>query len=649
MSELKDVAHAGLKSVLEHQNRIPRDLLQSGLRPILMNLADAKRLSVAGLEGLARLLTLLTNYFKVEIGSKLLDHFRTIADPQMLQTSSRIPLSDNESITKLVRLVNIFHLLPPAANIFLNDLVNSVVQTEAQLHSASESPFSEPLGKFLDRYPSEAAELLLSNMSLSRNVRTFRNVLQSKKAPLLQRELASRPWDIANICFRSGDQNLVIPGLLLCKDLCELQPGWTVECDVIIDALLKLWRVEQPIERQTTLRPVDNIKKHKLMLDFFMTALKESSRIDLLFEIIVVYGRNLTLDLSELNRFLYMHVALNEDITFKRNVLSRFLTWFDDETQPWSRKSDFLHYVITPTVLVHSSRPSEEALLDKNFIDRFHDRIWRRMTDNTAFVDTDDAFRVEVLYFTTVLVHHYPALLPDAKKDIIKCTWTLITSDDTVVKQTAYLLAARFFENFESPPKFLFSAWTGLLKPPHSEGRSLVKQSLDIISEVLQKRMPNDPNWPRTTRRLLAEEGHGLQQVVIIYQLICRHQSLFFPCRALFIPHMVNSLPKLGLHLSASQDTKALSLDIVSTIFNWEQTAASATGAQSHWRTPLAFRETLVSFLVRMATLPQDGTAKNTIVSRSLSLLKEILGSSGWNDVSFKLDFFRKALDQVRT
>jgi transformation/transcription domain-associated protein len=121
--EVKEVAHEGLRSVLKHQNRLPKELLQTGLRPILMNLADPKRLSVPGLEGLARLLELLTHYFKVEIGHKLLDHFRIVADPQMLQASSRLPLVDNEGITKLVRLANIFHLLPSAANIFLEKLV----------------------------------------------------------------------------------------------------------------------------------------------------------------------------------------------------------------------------------------------------------------------------------------------------------------------------------------------------------------------------------------------------------------------------------------------------------------------------------------------------------------------------------------------
>ena len=112
-----------------------------------MNLADPKHLSVPGLEGLARLLELLTNYFKVEIGHKLLDCFHFVADPQMLQASSRSPLGENEGITKLVRLANIFHLLPTAANIFLNNRVDAIVQKEAQMHFSSQKSFPRTPGQ----------------------------------------------------------------------------------------------------------------------------------------------------------------------------------------------------------------------------------------------------------------------------------------------------------------------------------------------------------------------------------------------------------------------------------------------------------------------------------------------------------------------
>jgi transformation/transcription domain-associated protein len=180
--EVKDVAHEGLCT---HQSRLPKELLQTGLRPILMNLADPKRLSVPDLEGLARLLELLvTNYFKVEIGHKLLNHFHIVADPQLVQELSKLSLEDNEGITKLVWLANIFHLLSSAANIFLVPLVNAIVQIKAQMHFSTKSPFSKPLARYLDRYPTEGVDFFLCHLSYSRQLRTLRSILQANLAPM---------------------------------------------------------------------------------------------------------------------------------------------------------------------------------------------------------------------------------------------------------------------------------------------------------------------------------------------------------------------------------------------------------------------------------------------------------------------------------
>ncbi len=62
---------------------------------------------------------------------------------------------------------------------------------------------------------------------------------------------------------------------------------------------------------------------------------------------------------------------------------------------------------------------------------------------------------------------------------------------------------------------------------------------------------------------------------------------------------MVNSLTKLGLHNAASLESRLLSLEIISVIFNWEQKAAS--DIRTTWATPHGFRETMVSYLVRLA------------------------------------------------
>ncbi|KAF9222005.1 FAT-domain-containing protein [Gyrodon lividus] len=650
--EVKEVAHEGLRMVLTHQSRLPKELLQTGLRPILMNLADPKRLSVSGLEGLARLLELLINYFKVEIGHKLLDHFRIVADPQMLQASSRLPLPENEGITKLVRLANIFHLLPSAANIFLENLVNAIVQTEAQMHFSGRSPFSEPLGKYLDRYPGEALDFFIRHLHFPRHVRTFRSILQARLAPNLERELASRTQSLVAHCLKSNDQTLLLPGLYLLDDLADLQPSWISENDYMIDAVIEIWKSEP---EQTDVMVPDAIHRQSTILSIFQRALEKTPRVDLLFEAVAIYTRNLAMDLTRLTQFLYRHVALNEDLFYRRNVLARFLIWFEDQSASWATKTYFIRLIVTPTILIQADKTSKDGLLDMDFITAVHRTIWQPMIDDTTFAEADDMFKIELLHLTTVMVHRFPELLEDVKKDIIRCAWHYITSDDAVVKQTAYLLAARFFEAFDTPQKFILSAWTGLLRPPHTEGKLLIKQALDILAPALPKSGANDvgyPQWAKTTRRLLAEEGNGFQQIIMIYQLLVRQPHLFYPVRALFIPHMVNSLNKLGLSGTASGESRILSIDISQVIFNWEQKPQDTDTQSSEvpslaWVTPLAFRESIVSFLVRLATATLDQPVKSVLVPRALALLQQMVASSGWSDVTVKLNYFSRALEQI--
>ncbi|KAF8138723.1 FAT domain-containing protein [Boletus edulis] len=650
--EVKEVAHEGLRMVLTHQSRLPKELLQTGLRPILMNLADPKRLSVSGLEGLARLMELLINYFKVEIGHKLLDHFRIVADPQMLQASSRLPLPENEGITKLVRLANIFHLLPSAANIFLENLVNAIVQTEAQMQFSDRSPFSEPLGKYLDRYPGEALDFFFRHLHSPRHLRTLRSILLAKLAPNVERELASRIQSLVVHCFKSGNPVLLLPGLHLLDDLAELQPGWMSENSQAVDAVIEIWRSEPLQSEQEDAMDPDAIRRQSITLSLFQKVLEKIPRIDLLFEIAAIYIRNLPMDLTQLTQFLYRHVALNEDLFYRRNVVSRFLVWFEDRSAPWGTKTFFLRFIVTPTILVQADKPSKEGLLDADFISAVHRTIWQPMIDDTMFVEADDMFKIELLHLTTVLVHRFPELLEDVKKDIIRCAWHYITSDDAVVKQTAYLLAARFFEAFDTPQKFILRAWTGLLRPPHTEGKLLIRQALDILAPVLPRCGTDEtgyPQWAKTTRRLLAEEGNGFQQIIMIYQLLVRQPHLFYSVRALFIPHMVNSLNKLGLSGTASVESRILSIDISQVIFDWEQNPRD-TGTHSvvaAWVTPLSFRESIVSFLVRLATATLDPPVRTVLVPRALTLLQQMVASSGWPDVTVKLNYFSRALEQI--
>lgn len=630
--------------VLTHQSRLPKELLQTGLRPILMNLADPKRLSVPGLEGLARLLELLTNYFKVEIGHKLLDHFRSVADPQMLQQSSRLPLADHEGISKLVKLANIFYLLPSTANIFLDNLVNAIVQTEAQMHFSTRSPFSEPLARYLDRYPTEGIDFFMRHLRLPQYLRTLRSILLERYAPSLERELASRTLLLVD---QSNDTSLLTQSLLLFHDLAEISPTWISDYEIAVDALVKVWR-------SSNCQPgaPDLVQRHSLLLGIFVKALQQSSRIDLLFDVVAIFSRNLGMDVIHVSQFLYRHVALSEDSIFRRNVLLRFSIWFGDSSIPWNQKGAFLRYIVTPTLLVHaSSESNNEHLIDSDFISQLHQLIWQPIAETGAFVDTDDIFKIELLHLTIILVKSYADLLEDVKKDIIKCAWHYITSsDDIIVKQTAYLLAARFFAAFPTPQKFILRAWTGLLRLSHSEGKPLVRQeALATLAPILPQSdsaEPGHPQWAKTTRRLLAEEG--LVQMIAIYHLIIKQPQLFYPVRSLFVPHMANSLTKLGMSGSSTPEMRSLSIEVLQVIFDWEVKASEGNKNETAWLTPIALRENMISYLVRLATFPHDNAAKTALVPRALSLLQSMVGPNGWTEVTVGLRYFSRTLEQAR-
>lgn len=71
-SDKAAVAHAqeGLAAIIAHQ-KMPKQLLQTSLRPILVNLAYYNKLRLPLLHGLERLLQLLASWFNVTLGSVL--------------------------------------------------------------------------------------------------------------------------------------------------------------------------------------------------------------------------------------------------------------------------------------------------------------------------------------------------------------------------------------------------------------------------------------------------------------------------------------------------------------------------------------------------------------------------------------------------
>lgn len=184
---------------------MPKELLQSSLRPILVNLAYTKSLSMPLLQGLARLLELLSNWFNVNLGVKLLDHLKKWLEPDKLAQSQkswktgdepkvaagmfiRFPFSSYffwkvcNFLFLVAAMIELFHLLPPAAGKFLDELVTLTIELEGalpqgQIYSEINSPYRFPLTKFLNRYAADSAEYFLARLDQPKFFRRYKNTI----------------------------------------------------------------------------------------------------------------------------------------------------------------------------------------------------------------------------------------------------------------------------------------------------------------------------------------------------------------------------------------------------------------------------------------------------------------------------------------
>jgi transformation/transcription domain-associated protein len=135
------------------RSRLPKELLQTCIRPVLLNLRDYTRLSVSLLRGLSRLLSLLSSWFNKTLGEKLLDHLQKWTDPGRIK-SQKI-WAEGEEPQVAAAIVDLFFLLPHASH-FVEPLVKTVIKLEACLHafksSCVSSPYRKPLARYLNKH-----------------------------------------------------------------------------------------------------------------------------------------------------------------------------------------------------------------------------------------------------------------------------------------------------------------------------------------------------------------------------------------------------------------------------------------------------------------------------------------------------------------
>eukprot|EP00798_Chlamydomonas_sp_ICE-L_P011534 gene11534-34246_t len=118
---------------------------------LLYNLATYQKLTITMLQGLARLLELLSDWFNQTLGEKLLEHLQRWLDPETL-LKGQVAWNPGEEPVVAALIMDLFHLLPRMASKFLEThgerpgLVVLTIELEEKL-SALPGQFWEAHGK----------------------------------------------------------------------------------------------------------------------------------------------------------------------------------------------------------------------------------------------------------------------------------------------------------------------------------------------------------------------------------------------------------------------------------------------------------------------------------------------------------------------
>ncbi|KAK8187026.1 hypothetical protein IWZ00DRAFT_456806 [Phyllosticta capitalensis] len=605
--QVVEAANVGLQGVLHTTNKLPKDVLQSGLRPILVNLQDPKKLTVEGLDGLARLLKLLTNYFKVEIGARLLDHMKVIADQRVLQAVSFTLIEQSRPMKTVTAILNIFHLLPAAAVSFLAPLVQRVMELESALRRTHYSPFRVPLIKYLNHYPKEAWNEFAPMIRDHANGRFFAQLVADPASGPLRTAVVEDTQGFINSFMIDDEQKrcpAAINAIHVVHSVCKHPETstWLVKHPDLRKALLESGKMLETRQRkneiEANLRLAVEQAGEDIMTVFTNYLTHEPDNLDFFVEVVdAVTGEELKACPS-LFHFIYKQMIASESIDYWRTLVTRCIDLYTGRNTTQKTKTFVFHYIVNPIFAMDVMRNWDSLfgkakgtvkgtkLMDRTMTDLIHHRIWRvysiDQVEETGQLGVDHS-RMELLQMSTLLLKYHHTSVHEARKDIIKFGWSFLKLEDIINKHAAYVLVSYFIAHYETPPKIAIQIYSQLLKAHQNEGRPLVMQALEVLAPSLKKCIggvdnKQPPMWARIPKKILTEESSNLSQLISIFNFLVRYPDLFYEAREPLSHTIIHSLSKIAQPPNLTGDHKRIVLNLINLIRSWEERSAKESG-----------------------------------------------------------------------
>lgn len=602
--EIIDCAYEALSKALSQNAKLPKQLLQDGLRPMLMNLADYKLLTAGNLRALARLLVLLTSYFKVEIGKKLMDHLRCWASPATLAklSSSSLDLELQNEVKVMCAILHIFHLLPPKAVMFMLDVMGVLAHLEQHLRVSFGLPFRKEVAHYVERFSKEAYTFFKDNFGVSQPCFAF----FVEKCPSFAKVVEEH---LDELLSKVNNPELYCNFVSILDKL----PG-DVNESVLTKVVDLSWQIVGP-------EPLPAVQQAFLDLQVLVVLhFHAQGNVEGLATFLGAFAANLhELALPALHELMQLYIK-SDNLEALQKVLATCVEVLLNKPD----EGVFLFNLLALPLLCWEKIQSGKLhkLAEAPWFETLHEKVWKNLT-----LDPPDYAKIAWLQLTLLLTSSATLVTEPARKDVIKFSWLLSRLEDALTKAASFLVICHFIRVFASPAKIRTNMLVTLLRDTAPETRHVVREALALLAPSMEP----EGTWFRLPRRVILEQGVLLG----VFRFVVSQKELFYGARKEYIASCVTTLGRLSMMQAADQQT--LAVELGETLAWWETEEHKQGGSRDS--VTFGQREAVVTFLVRFACICKvPGLA-----GRARSVLDTLL--SYWGDVSVKLSFFVQFLE----
>lgn len=254
-------------------------------------------------------------------------------------------------------------------------------------------------------------------------------------------------------------------------------------------------------------------------------------------------------------------------------------------------KVKILNSVIIPSFAVSFDKNEGDQLIgappnpyqedENNIVSVFINKV---IDPDKSMDEDEDPLRIALLQFACLLVERSSAHIHDggtsSKKEgsklrrLMTFAWPCLLAKnyvDPAARYHGHLLLAHIIAKLAINKRIVLQVFHSLLKAHAVEARHVVRQALEVLTPAMPLRM-EDGNQMLThwTKKIILEEGHSMQQLHHILQLIVRHYKVYFPVRHQLVQQMISSMNRLGFAPNGSIDYRKLAVELAEVIIKWE-------------------------------------------------------------------------------